>query len=533
MQTAPTQQALCDGMNVAGYFTGELGVGAAARGYVRALEQAGVPLALNNVEIGVQSRKGDSTFGKFAQNNPYPINLICVNAGQLPGFVQTYGEDYFRDKYNIAVWWWELQEFPTEYWQCFTRFDEIWTGTRFIQHALSRYSPIPILCIPPSLSLPDEPLVSREALGLPHDEYLFLFMFDFLSVFERKNPLALIRAFRQAFQPSEPVRLILKCMNSQQAPEQLARINEASGDARITLLDKYLSRIETVSLIGACDAYASLHRSEGLGLPLAEAMMLRKPVVATGWSGNADFMTDSNSYVVPYKLVANERDAGPYKAGEVWAQADNKVAARMLREVYDNRDGSALKAAQAAVDVRMHFGPETVAAEINSRLTAIKAFHPKLLHEQQGTSVGASIAASVRASVETSIDASSAASAGTSIDASSAARDVMRHARTGEFLVDPLVDEQLNIISGTGTTGSATERSKGLLRKLIMPIVERAGYMNSIYAQLLRKLFERYGHITTRLNLVDERTRRSIANAETRISALEEEIKRLKEEKDR
>jgi glycosyltransferase involved in cell wall biosynthesis len=525
MQAAPTQQALYDGMNVAGYFTGELGVGAAARGYVRALEQDGIPVALNNVEIGVQSRKTDSTFGKFAQNNPYPINLICVNADQLPGFVQSYGEEYFRDKYNIAVWWWELQEFPPEYWQCFTRFDEIWTGTRFIQHALSRYSPIPVLCIPPSLSLPDEPLVSREALELPRDEYLFLFMFDFLSVFERKNPLALIRAFRQAFQPSEPVRLILKCINSQQAPEQLAQINEASGDARITLLDKYLSRIETVSLIGACDAYASLHRSEGLGLPLAEAMMLRKPVIATGWSGNADFMTESNSFVVPYKLVANERDAGPYKAGEVWAQADNEVAARMLREVFNKRDGSALKAAQAAVDVRMHFGPEIVAAEINSRLTAIKAFHPKLLHEQQGASVGTSIL--------TSIDAPSTASAGTSIDASSVARAVMKQARIGEFLVDPLVDEQLNIISGTGTAGSATDLYKGLLRKLLMPIVERAGYMNSIYAQLLRKLFERCGYIITRLNLADERTRRSIANAETRISALEEEIKRLKEEKDR
>jgi len=197
----------------------------------------------------------------------------------------------------------------------------------------------------------------------------------------------------------------------------------------------------------------------------------------------------------------------------------------MLRKVYDNRDGSALRAAQAAVDVRIHFGPETVAAEINSRLTAIKAFHPKLLNEQQG--------ASVRTSLEISIDARTAASAGTSIDASSVPHNMTKNARTGEFLVDPLVDEQLNIISGAGTTGSATDLSKGLLRKLIMPIVERAGYMNSIYAQLLRKLFERCGHIITRLNLVDERTRRSIANAETRISALEEEIKRLKEEKDR
>src|SRR5262249_53673511 len=159
-------------------------------------------VALNNVEIGVASRKSDDTFGDFAQNNPYPVNLICVNAHQLPEFVAKYGEDYFKGKYNIGVWWWELQEFPQVYWQCFSWFDEIWVGSIFIQQALSRYSPIPIVFIPPAVSLPDKPLVDRHALSLPEDEFLFLFMFDFLSTFERKNPLALIEAFRQAFEPS-------------------------------------------------------------------------------------------------------------------------------------------------------------------------------------------------------------------------------------------------------------------------------------------------------------------------------------------
>ncbi|HEY9718561.1 MAG TPA: glycosyltransferase family 4 protein, partial [Trichormus sp.] len=376
-----------DGVNVAGYLTAESGVGEAARGYVRALRQAGIPVALNNFDVAVGSRKADRSFSQFAQNNPYPINLICVNADQLPAFVQKVGPGYFQGKHNIGVWWWELPDFPQENWSSFRWLDEIWVGSSFIQQSLSRYSPIPIVRIPPAVSIDSsvqaalsQPQESRRrALGLPDHEFLFLFMFDFFSGFERKNPLATIRAFKQAFQPSEPVRLVMKCINSQKSADKLQQLQAAIGDARVTILDCYLSGEETTGLIAACDAYVSMHRSEGLGLPLVEAMLLQKPVIATGWSGNADFMNVSNSYPLPYKLVVNNADVGPYRTGELWAEPDEAAAAQAMRQVYCTSDEAEtrLKMRQASVDAQTNFSEQSVAALIGGRLAAIRCFHPQ------------------------------------------------------------------------------------------------------------------------------------------------------------
>ncbi len=364
------------GVNVAGYLNAESGVGEAARGYVRGLKRAGIPVALNNVDVAVTSRKSDYHLGEFAQNNPYSINLICVNADQMPAFVDKFGEGYLKDRYNVGVWWWELADFPQAYWESFRWFDEIWVGSTFVQSSLSKCSPVPVVRIPPALELTKEAMVGRAELGLPEGEFLFLFMFDFLSSFERKNPLAVARAFCQAFSPDQPARLVLKCINSDKAPEKLALLKEIIGDSHVTLIDHYLSALENASLISCTDCYVSLHRSEGLGLPLAEAMLMHKPVIATGWSGNADFTTASNSYLIPYKLSVNAKDDGPYKQGEMWAEPDEKLAIEAMREVFNNRDAAALKAAQAAVDIASHFSAQTVSAAITARLAAIRAFHP-------------------------------------------------------------------------------------------------------------------------------------------------------------
>jgi len=477
-----------DGFNVAGYLAAESGVGAAARGYVRALQCAGIRVALNNIELAVESRKADSSLSGFAENNPYPINLICINADQIPAFVNKVGEGYFRDKHNIGVWWWELPDFPQESWSSFRWFDEIWVGSSFIQQSLSRYSPIPIVRIPPAVgvALPAEQtkLSRRRALGLPDDEFVFLFMFDFFSGFERKNPLATIRAFRQAFHPSQPVRLVIKCINSQQAGAKLQQLQDAIADARITILDRYLSAQDTTGLIAESDAYVSMHRSEGLGLPLVEAMLLQKPVIATGWSGNADFMTTTNSYPLPFKLIVNSADVGPYRAGELWADADVTAAANCMRAVFSDREDSRLKALQASVDAASHFSEQSVASMIKGRLAAIRSFPA---------------------------------------DSGKCANAV-----PAPYLVDQSVQKQLDIIADGGTAGGGTDSIKSVLRRFFMPIVERAGYLNSIYLQLFRKIFEDSASSSARLDLIDSRTRNLLANADARIRVLEQEITDLK-----
>jgi glycosyltransferase involved in cell wall biosynthesis len=480
-----------DGVNVVGYLTAESGVGEAARGYVRALQQAGIAVALNNFDAAVGSRKQDQSFSGFAQNNPYSINLICINADQIPVFVETVGQEYFRDRYNIGVWWWELPDFPQEYWSSFRWFDEIWVGSSFIQQSLSKYSPVPIVRIPPAVSIPTDILANlcrdklsqRQALALPDKDFIFLFMFDFFSGFERKNPLATIRAFKQAFEPSEPVRLVMKCINSQKSAKKLQQLQEAIGDARITILDRYLSGQETTGLIAACDAYVSLHRSEGLGLPLVEAMRLEKPVIATGWSGNADFMTVSNSYPLPYKLVVNDADVGPYRTGELWAQPDETAAAQNMRQVYHAGDDAeiSLKLRNASADAESQFSEQSVAALINGRLRAIRCFNPD------------------------------------------------RFSTTYRpYFLDATVEKQLEIIANGGAVSGGTDAAKSFVRKLFMPIVERAGYLNSIYLQLFRRLFTQAASTTAQLDLIDSRTRNLMANVDARMRVLEKEITELK-----
>jgi glycosyltransferase involved in cell wall biosynthesis len=481
------------GVNVAGYLAAESGVGAAARGYIHALQEAGSKVALNNFEMGATSRKLDSSFGEFASNNPFAINLVCVNADQLPAFISKFGERYFEGKYNIGVWWWELADFPQEYWESFRWFDELWVGSSFIQQSLARYSPIPIVCIPPSVELPLTEMIGRERLGLAGDEYIFLFMFDLLSGFERKNPLALVQAFRKAFTPDQPVRLVLKCINGEKTGENLATLGQAVGDARVTFIHDYYSSEETISLVAACDCYVSLHRSEGLGLPLVEAMLLHKPVIATGWSGNIDFMGTSNSYLVPYRLAANDRDAGPYRAGEFWAEPDIDFAAKAMVDVFARKDESQLRAAQGAIDAAGRFSRERIGSLISDRLAAIKCFHPTLADEVPQACAG----------------------------------------EPAPFLLDETVQKQLKIIAGGGTTDGATETGKTIARRLIMPIVERAGYLNSIYSQLFNKLFAQYATFKTRIDLIDNRVRNYLSSNDARMRALEDEVKQLRQDNEK
>lgn len=476
-----SSSAAISGVNVAGYLSAESGVGAAARGYVTALQEAGLEVALNNFEVAVQSRKEDRSYNAYANNNPYPVNLICVNADQIPAFVSKFGDSYFEGKYNIGVWWWELPDFPEAWLESFTRFDEIWVGSTFIQQSLTRVSPVPVIRIPPVVDAQLTKKVNRADFGLSDDEYTFLFMFDSLSSIERKNPAGVVRAFQMAFNPTEKVRLALKCINLN--GEKADALKSAFGNANITLIDRYLSREENLGLIDACDCYISLHRSEGLGLPLAEAMLLGKPAIATAWSGNVDFMSVANSYPVSYRLVLNETECGPYKVGEMWAEADVEHASRLMREVHQGID--LVKTSRAKQDVASEFSAQSLATLIRSRLQSIRAFSPNLL------------------------------------DSSST------HQTKGDYYLDETVKLQLDIIeTGSSPLSSKTqaEASKSLLRRVLMPIVERAGYLGSIYSQLFKRLFLDMARCRTQIDIVDARTRKSLAEADRRIRELEATI---------
>jgi len=369
--TRTDSAAVRSGVNVAGYLRTESGVGQASRGYVQALRSLGVPISLRDLSCLSGNRAQDENLTEFDKRLPYDTNLICADIEPLFGLIGELGDAFF-DRYNVGIWAWELPRFPEKWYDRFAYYDEIWVATSFIANVLSPISPIPIVRIPPVLAAAEG---SREAgrarLGAADDETVFLFVFDVNSHLARKNPFAAIEAFKQAFRPSDSARLVLKCVNGASDREGFAKLTSMDAGARIEIHNGYCPAAHVHDLMAACDVYVSLHRSEGTGLTITDAMSLGKPVIATGWSGNMDFMSVSNSFPVRYELVELQESCGPYKKGETWAEPSVAHAAEMMRQAFIDRALAAKLGAAAKKDLAAAASEEAVAKLIEQRLKAI------------------------------------------------------------------------------------------------------------------------------------------------------------------
>jgi glycosyltransferase involved in cell wall biosynthesis len=153
-------------------------------------------------------------------------------------------------------------------------------------------------------------------------------------VTERKNPIGVIDAFSRAFAPDEGPVLLIKTMNGhQRRPQHLRVLAAADGRDDVRVWDEALDRTDQMALMAAVDCVVSLHRSEGLGLHLAEAMWLRTPTIATRYSGNLDFMNDDNSLLIDAELVNVENGEGVYPSAARWADPDLDQAAAAMRRI--------------------------------------------------------------------------------------------------------------------------------------------------------------------------------------------------------
>ena len=240
--------------------------------------------------------------------------------------------------------------------------------------ALSAVAPVPVTHVPTPVSVTPAAPADRAALGLP-EGFVFLFLFDFHSVARRKNPLGLVDAFLRAFPDAgEGAALVLKSINGDQHPDALRALRRAAEDhPHVHVQDRYVSAPDRTRLMQSSDAYVSLHRSEGFGMTMAEAMLLGKPVIATGYSGNLDFMTRENAYLVDHALVPVGEGAGPYPPDAVWAEPDLDHAAACLRSVFTDREEAARRAARGRADVARVHGPEAAGAELLRHLRAAHA----------------------------------------------------------------------------------------------------------------------------------------------------------------
>jgi glycosyltransferase involved in cell wall biosynthesis len=361
------------GLNICGYITADLGIGQSARGAGLAARAAGIDFSMIDFAIGTTSPKTDRSFAAaLRERNEYSVNLVHVNADQFPVFRHAMGPWFFEGKKTIAYWHWELPEFPDRWLSSFAGVDEIWVPSRFVQTAVSAKSPVPVVLMPHAIALPDV-RPSRRRFALPERSFLFLLMYDLLSYQERKNPQAAIHAFRKAFDNSGHAALVIKVLNAEKCPDDMEALRASLRDLPHTvLLTGTMSRQDVYDLEATCDAFVSLHRSEGFGLGPAECMRLGKPVVATNWSGNSDFMSAQNSCPVGYELVALERDHGPYEAGQFWADPDVDHAASLMRALVDDPTYAARVGARAQQTMMTEYSPESIGRRYRARLAIIQ-----------------------------------------------------------------------------------------------------------------------------------------------------------------
>lgn len=358
------------GINLFGFLTAELGIGEAARSTANSLKAAGVNASLINIPLPA-ARQFDFSLNDFSKDHPYSVNLIHVNAPELPPLYVERGAACFQGKYNIGFWNWELSEFPEMWLKSFRYCDEVWAPSSFTLASVAKKSPIPVLKIPIAVEVGRLKNLSRSYFGLKENDFIFLFVFDFFSYFERKNPLAIIKAFRLAFSPSEKARLVIKCSNSSFDPQAMEKMKQETNGLNVDIIDRCLYKDEVNALISLCGCYISLHRSEGFGLTLAEAMYLEKPVIATAFSGNMDFMDINNSYLVKYQLTPVCETMGPYQKGNLWAEPEVEHAAELMRVVYEKREIAQQTARRGASGIRRYLNHQVVGNEIKNRIERV------------------------------------------------------------------------------------------------------------------------------------------------------------------
>jgi glycosyltransferase involved in cell wall biosynthesis len=366
----PEEPGYRKGINIVGFIRAEMGIGESSRLASKSLSATDVPFDILNFPV-TNIRMEDRTWAEKEVEHPdYKINIFHMNADTMRTVHHHFGQSLFERRYNIGYWHWELPEFPDEFCDGFEFVQEVWAPSSFVVDSIAKKSPVPVVRIPHGIEVFFPPHMNRGTFGLPDNRFLFFSMYDTHSYQRRKNPQGAIDAFMQAFDRNDPtVGLVVKLNHSHANPGDIKILRElVKGYNNIYILDRIMSREEVNALLNCTDSFVSLHRSEGFGLGLAEAMYLGKPVLGTYWSGNTDFMNFSNSCPVGYNLTQVGGDWGPYKAYQTWADPDIEHAAHAMREVRYNEQYRKTIAINGQSTIRNEFSPQAVGLMMKNRL---------------------------------------------------------------------------------------------------------------------------------------------------------------------
>jgi GT2 family glycosyltransferase/glycosyltransferase involved in cell wall biosynthesis/SAM-dependent methyltransferase len=374
------------GANLIGYAFGEFGMGEHARMMARSLHSSDFPFCIIDQDPGFHGT-GDSSAAAWVVKEPkFYANVFLINADALPFLPFRLGDAFASSRYNIGFWAWELSQWPPEFDLALDMVDEVWAISDFVAQSVRTRARIPILTMHEAVTVPDlAPGYTKSHYGLPEDSFVFYFIFDAASHLDRKNPLAVVKAFTAAFPGDEPrVHLLLKTMNVETAGplwDQLLR--EVSGNPRITILAERTSKEEVLGLNLACDAFISLHRSEGFGRCVAEAMAYGKPVIVTDYSGTRDFATADTACLVSYRLIPVPAGAYPFHKGQVWADPDIEHAASLMRRIASDEQHRTSIALAGQRIIRDNFNQEVMGQRYAKRLREIHELQTASSHSEK------------------------------------------------------------------------------------------------------------------------------------------------------
>jgi glycosyltransferase involved in cell wall biosynthesis len=344
-----------------GYPLGEFGLGEDIRLLRQALESSGIAPTVVRANWPISARQEAKEISIDIDHAEFSSGVIfyVMPAFDTVTLLNKAGPRAFSAARKIGFWQWELERFPRAARLAIDLVDEIWCHSEHSEKAFKNATDKPVLKVPLPVFVPEPKRVSRAAFGLPENGFVVFTSFDGASSIARKNPLAAIVAFQQAFDDSAiDARLIVKAMNTNKDSLWRECLRKAAADSRIVILDYVMDRNVYYELLHNCDAVLSLHRAEGFGRLMAEAMALGIPVIASRYSGNLDFMTDENSWLIDGDLIPVLPGDYAFYQNQKWLEPRIADAARALRECATNDVARSQRAAAARHDIVAKYSPE-------------------------------------------------------------------------------------------------------------------------------------------------------------------------------
>ena len=368
MSTAPLDVCLV------GHPFAPIGMGEQVRSSFRALRSIGLRPALLDVYGGLRpDPEAEAEFGPFLTDGFRTVNLFHINGDEVePVLTHLAGRPSPPRMWRAVSPLWELPEYPAHWARQLERFDEVWASSRYLEQALLNAVQRPVVHLPPACEVVLSSFRGRRFFGIPEATYAFLYSFDLRSWVTRKNPVQWWLPFARSCRSALTTRRCwcLKINGAELGDDRYRTFVDSLADLgdRLLVLPRTLSDDEMKSLVRCCDCYVSLHRSEGFGRGPAEAMVLGKPVIATRWSGNLDYMNDGNSLLVDCTLTPVPPDAYPHWQGQHWAEPDVEQATAHMVTLLDEPEKGVALGRRASLDLRRDFSYRAIGVRTLQRL---------------------------------------------------------------------------------------------------------------------------------------------------------------------